>query len=116
MGLRLASKETIKIDLGEDAWVEVLTEVSKGDFNKLVAAMPSDLEQKKGLTPSQGTQFQTAIFETLVKSWSLDAPLSVESYLALDREDASALDDKLAEHFNKLTSEPDAPKGSGRKR
>lgn len=115
MTLRLANKETTKLDLGDGDWLEVVQDVSKGDFNKLIASMPSDIvDNKKGLTPVQGTQFQTALFETLVKSWSLDAPVTAENYLGLSKDSASIVDDKLIEYFSTLT--PDAPKESGRKR
>lgn len=108
MALRLAKSETTKIDLGDGDYIEVVTDVSKRDFNRLIAAMPQDVDEKKGLTPTQGTQFQVALFEILVRGWSLDVAPTSDEYLNLDRASADAVDAKLVEHFGSLT--PDAPK------
>lgn len=108
MALRLAKTSITRIDLGENDFLEVVEDISKGDFNALVAAMPQDVDEEKGLTPVQGTEFQAALFETLVKGWSLDVPPTPDNYLLLDRQSSDRIDAVLVEHFGSLT--PDAPK------
>src|SRR5687767_7673562 len=103
MGLRRASVETDKIDLGDGAYVEVSQSLSKRDFNNLVKRMPSDVSAETGLSVEQGLQFQTAMFTTFVKGWSLDGELTEEEYLNLESEDARALDEALMKHFEKFT-------------
>lgn len=109
MGLRFAKKGTKSIDFGDGATIEVVTDISKRDFNALIAAMPQDLDPDKGFTPVQGTQFQEALFSSLVVSWTLkdesgaDVPATVESYLALDQESAQRVDEKLVAHFGELS-------------
>lgn len=109
MALRRASTGTTKLDLGDGDFLEVAEEISKKEWNRLVAAMPASVAED-GLTPAQGTQFQTAIFEIFVRGWSSDAPVSVEEYLALDTESAQAVDNALMEHFNNITVKPEETK------
>lgn len=113
MPLRQAKTDVKQIPLGDDAYIGVVEDISKGDFIRLVQAMPDAVDDKKGLTPQEGLQFQTALFEIFVKTWSLDKPVTIEEYLKLDTESASAVDEALINHFSALT--PDAPKGKGRK-
>lgn len=114
MPLRRASTEVKQIPLDEDgAFIGVVKEISKGDFNKLVDAMPEVVDDKKGLTPQQGMAFSEALFEIFVRTWSLDGAPTVDEYRKLEVESATAVDAALVEHFSSLT--PDAPKGGRRK-
>ena len=108
MGLRKASTNVKTIDLGDGSFIGVVEDISKRDFNNLIAAMPQDIDQEKGLTPVQGINFQSALFEIFVKSWSFETEPSVEEYLSLSRDSADQVDEALIAHFNGLT--PDAPK------
>ena len=105
MGLRLASDTTKTIDLGDEAWVKVRTDVSKRSMNRLLAHMPQrpqDDIKESGLTIEEGLEFQIGLFESLVVEWSLDVPPTAEAYLSIAREDAEGLDAALAEHFEAL--------------
>jgi hypothetical protein len=100
--LRLASPDSRRIDLGDGDWIEVVSEISKKTFNKLVAVMPTEVENGT-LTVGQATSFQSSLFEVLVTGWSLEEPATVENYENLVREAATAIDDKLMEVFSEMT-------------
>lgn len=105
--LRKASVETTRIFLGEEGedrdWIDVRTEIAKRDFNKFIAFLPARTVTKDdNLTPNEATELQKGLFETLVMGWSLDTEPTVEEYLSLDTEAATAVDEALAEHFNTL--------------
>lgn len=101
--LRKANTEPQQIPLDDEgSYISVTTDVTKGQFNALVEAMPQDVDDEKGLTPSQGTGLQTALFKTFVIGWSLDAEPTVEEYLGLPREAADAIDEALMTHFSKI--------------
>lgn len=105
MALRLAKESTTRIDLGDDAWVEVREDISKRSMNRLMVRMPrrsQDEVKETGLTLDEGLEFQIGLFESLVTAWSLDIVPNAEGYLSLDSEDATALDEKLAAHFEAL--------------
>jgi hypothetical protein len=111
MALRLASTETTVISLKDGGHLEVVTDLSKRTFNKLVAAMPDNVDAGSRMTPTQGVTMTEALFDALVVGWSLDVPPTVENYLGLDMKAALEVDDALMEHFGKLTvGEPEAKK------
>lgn len=114
MALRRATDELLPIDIGDGDTISVKKEISKRDFNLLIAAMPQDVDTEKGLTPQAATDFQTALFEIFVSEWSMGSVPSVDEYLGLLREDAERIDAALMEHFSNIT--PTAPKGGRRKR
>lgn len=105
--LRLASTDTVTLDLGDGDSITVRSDITKRVFNSLVAHMPSDFDEKKGLTPAQGVEFQKGLFEALVVGWSMPIPASVENYLDLAPEAAAVIDTALADHFSKLTPSRD---------
>jgi hypothetical protein len=111
MALKLASLGTTTIDLDGGGYLEVLTDISKGTFNKLLEQMPDEVDEKTGMTPIQGTKFAQGLFEVMVKDWSLDVPATVENYLALEVASSLVVDQALVKHFNSLTvGEPEAKK------
>jgi len=110
MALRIASVEKKRIDLGDGDWVEVKSDLSKGDFNSLVRQMPDKDVSKEGLTVSEGLAFQGALFEALVLGWSLDVEPNVDNYLALAQESSATLDQVLADHFSSMTPDINAGK------
>lgn len=103
MALRLATAESKRIDLGDADYIEVVQDISKRDFNSLIAKMPQDVDEDKGLSPVQGTVFYEALFAVFVKGWSLDVPATVENYLSLDRESAEKIDEAMTRHFADMT-------------
>ena len=110
--LRKADTEPRQIPLDDEgSYISVTKDVTKGQFNSLIEAMPQDMDEDKGLTPAQGTGLQTALFRTFVVGWSLDVEPSVEEYLALPRDAAEAIDTKLMEHFSGIqVGEPERKK------
>jgi hypothetical protein len=110
MALRLAIAESKRIDIGDGDWIEVVQDISKGDFNSLIGKMPQDVNEETGLTPHQGTKFYEALFDIFVKAWSLEGvPPTLDNYLLLDRESGEKIDNALTQHFGGLTVE--SPKG-----
>lgn len=101
--LKLASKETTRLDLGEDDFLEVRQSVSKRDFRLLLDKLPDSWGEDSKFTPGQMDDFSTALFEMICVGWSLDDPCNVENYLELERGAAAAVDAALIEHFNGLT-------------
>jgi hypothetical protein len=103
--LRRAATDGIKLYLTEDQseWIEVRQEISKKERNALIKKMPARPDiQKTGMTPSEGVEFQTDLFEVLGLSWSADMPFTREEYLALPPEAADAVDQALANHFEAM--------------
>lgn len=106
--LRLASKETKRIALegGDNDYIEVKTDVSKRDFNRLLQVIPNI---EDGLTPATMSDFTDFLFDLLVVGWSLvdengaPVPTTLENYNELSRDAALAVDAALVEHFNSLT-------------
>ena len=120
MGLRLAPKSTIVIDLGDGDSVEARAGVSKRDFRKILEALPSDFNDDKSFNPLEADDFTVGIFNALVVSWTLKdengnpVVATAENYLALDRESVSSLDLALFAHFNSLSLTADEKVKSGK--
>lgn len=101
--LRRATTETQKIELGEGDFIVVRMDISKRDFNRFVSYLPSrTVSEDNGMTPSEATELQKGLFETLVTAWSLDEEPTVEAYENLSNEGAAVIDTALAEHFKSL--------------
>ena len=101
--LRRANTETKQIDLGEGDFITVRMDISKRDFNRFVAYLPSrTVSEEEGMTAREATELQKGLFETLVVGWSLDVPPSITAYEELSNEGATAIDTALAEHFKSL--------------
>ncbi len=128
MGLRLAARDNKRIDLSDGAWIEVSSEMSKRDFISVMSGLPDSAAKVEGEKASLNIRdagaFQRLLFDVLVKSWSLDVPVSVEAYLDLERTGADEIDSVLVKHFTAevapaeaepgkpLTSRGKQPKGS----
>ncbi len=115
--LRKASQETKKLFLDEEQteFLEVLTDISKRDFNAIVGFMPGKVGDDVSMTVAQATDFQKMLFVELVKGWSLDEPPTAEAYESLSAEAGNAVDMALSEHFSALNpgkSESKAPSTS----
>ena len=101
--LRRASTETKRIDLADGDFIEVRADISKRDFNRFIAYLPGrEVTKAQGMTPSEATELQKGLFETLVTAWSLPEDPTVEAYESLSNEGATAIDTALAEHFKSL--------------
>lgn len=104
--LRFASADVARLDLGDNEWLDVKSDISKRDFNNLVKKMPQDIDPDKGVRPGQATDLGIALFDTLIVGWSFEGEdATTENYLRLSREAADAIDAKLGEHFSALTPE-----------
>jgi len=87
---------------GED-FIEVRTDIAKRDFNRFISYLPGrTVNEDEGMTPSEATELQKGLFETLVTGWSLDVEPTVAEYESLSNEGATAIDTALAEHFRAL--------------
>jgi len=103
--LRKASTDTKELLIAEDEYITVRADLSKKEFNVLVAKMPVTVGQtdSEGLTIPQATEFQKSLFEALVVAWPLaEGQPTIEDYAALSTEAASAVDTALADHFSSL--------------
>lgn len=110
MGLRFAAEGGKRISLGDEDWIEVREEISKGTFRKIMQSMPQkelDASRGKGqqlsLTQGEAVDYQAALFAALVTGWSLPVEPTVENYLKLDQESGNAVDQAVADHFSNLT-------------
>jgi hypothetical protein len=108
--LKLVSRDTKTLTLGEDGELVVKSDISKGAFRSLLARMPADLsEDSAGFSALEADDFTTGLFETLVEGWNAVGPdgnpveATVENYLQLPRDVATVVDTALMEHFNSLT-------------
>lgn len=101
--LRLASADTKRIELGDEDFLVVKNDLSKRDFNGILKLLPPDYDSDSGFTFGQASDFACALFDCIVTGWSLDVEPTVENYLDLAQDAASAVDQALAEHFNSLT-------------
>lgn len=101
--LKFASKESKRIELGEGDFIEVKKDLSKREFNALMAAMPNrEITTENGLTLTEGLEFQKALFEALVTGWSIPEDATLENYLDLDQAASKLIDEKLIEHFGEI--------------
>jgi hypothetical protein len=99
--LRLASKETKRIDLGDGDYLDVRKELSKDDYHKLLVKMPEDFgQQEREWKASEIDDFMTALFATYVTAWSLPVPPTVENYLELERGAATVVDSAISSSWN----------------
>lgn len=109
MGLRIASPEVTRKDLGDGAWVELQTEISKRDFNRIATAM-DQLNGSDDLTFAQAIGLTEMLFDVFVRGWSLDVAPSTEAYNSLHSDDANNLDTVVMSHFESLTPTDDEAK------
>lgn len=111
MALRITSRQTKILDLGEGGQLEVLTDISKGSFNTLLRHMPADIadDDRQGFTPVEADEFTIGLFQMFVKGWNAtdengnEVPATLDNYLLLEREAATVIDTALMEHFNSLS-------------
>jgi hypothetical protein len=105
MALRQAATGTVTLPLsGEgDDTLTVRAGISKGDFNKLLKALPADYDAEAGFTPGQAGDFTAALFAAFVTGWTSDLPLTVDSYLSLEVDSAASVDEALLTYFNSLS-------------
>lgn len=105
--LRKASTDTkqLYLDAEQTEYLVVRSDLSKKEFNVLVAKMPITVGQtdSEGMTIPQATEFQKSLFEALVVGWTLDAAdPTIADYEDLSAEGATAVDTALADHFASL--------------
>lgn len=106
MALRLASQNTKRVAIGEEDYIEVLEDISRREFGRLLKVLPRDTDN---LTPESAEGFTLALFELFVKGWSVcdsegnPVPATEENYFLLSREAAGLIDAAVIEHFNSLT-------------
>ena len=104
MALKKANLGTTRLDIGDDDWLEVRTDISKRERNRVAAYMPARMigdlpEEERKLTTGEAVELQTGLFSALVTAWSADQPCTVEEYLSLEPEDADRIDKALADHW-----------------
>jgi hypothetical protein len=107
MALKKASLGTTRLDIGEGDWLEVRTDISKRERNKLATYLPDRMvgdssEEERRLTTGEAVELQTGLFAALVVGWSAELPCTVEEYLSLEPEDTDRIDTALAEHWKSL--------------
>lgn len=98
-----ASDETKKIKLASGIEIEVRADISKKLFNKLISAIPQNIDSDKGISINQASDFSAVLFSTFVVGWTLDRDVSVDNYFELKREYADEIDEALGNHFTSLT-------------
>ncbi len=110
MSLRLASKDTIRITVGEDdGWLDVRKDISRRQFNALISSLPEDYGQDSSITLSVASDFSTALFSAFVIGWSVEdengnpLPVTEDNYQELERQSAQLIDSAISEHFNALS-------------
>ena len=100
--LRKASIETKNIPLDDTDYIIVRVDISKRDFNTLVAHMPNTADGAS-MTIAETTEFTAQLFDTIVVGWSLaGGKPTITDYEELSAESATAIDAALAEHFETL--------------
>lgn len=104
MGLRLVSKATTRLNIGEDGdWIDVREDISRREFNALISGLPAQDIQDGNIDFAVASTFAEGLFNVFVDAWSLDVPPSVENYNELTRESATLIDTTISEYFNSLT-------------
>lgn len=119
--LRLASRKTTTLDLGEGGELVVRTDISKGSFNALLARLPTDMDgENANFTPLEADNFTTGVFGMLVVGWNATdedgnpVDPTVENYLQLPREVTTVIDSQLLEYFNSLSVSETEKKSSAK--
>jgi len=107
--LRLASRDTKDLSLGDDDFLKVRIDLSKSDYKKILSRLPEDFGGENAtFNPLEIDDFTIGIFDAFVVGWSVTdesgKPIesTVENYLELSRDSATAIDTALFEHFNSL--------------
>lgn len=116
MALRLASNKTTRIKIGDEDYIDVLSDISRRQFSELMRIVPRQEE----LSVEDAEGFTVALFSLFVKGWSVTdedgtpvAPTE-ENYYALSREASGLVDNAVIEHFNSLTPTSQEQKKSER--
>lgn len=100
--LRKASTDNTVIMLDDEDSITVRADISKREFNALVAHMP-DKGDGSPMTIAETTVFTGQLFDTLVVGWTLSkGKPTVADYEELSAEAATAIDTALAKHFESL--------------
>jgi hypothetical protein len=107
---QLVSRKTTTLTFDEGGELVVKTDISKGDFNALLARLPTDMSgDDNGFTPLEADNFTTGVFGMLVVGWNATDengnPVNptIENYLQLPRDVTTIIDAKLLEYFNSLS-------------
>ena len=122
MSLRHVSKETKRIEIGDEDWLEVRTDISRRAFNNLLMTLPVNrdgiVEDDIDLTTA--SNFSAALFQAFVTDWSViddkgrKTKATIDNYYDLSRDAASLIDVAVIEHFNSMTpNEQESTKSEG---
>jgi hypothetical protein len=109
MALRLVGKNTKRVQIGDEDFIEVLNDIPRRQFNDIVRTIPRDTDN---LTLDSTEEFIVTLFNSFVKGWSVaddsgqPVPVSEENYYQLSREASGLIDAAVLEHFNSLTPSP----------
>ena len=104
MGLRLVSKATTRLDIGDDGdYIMVRDDISRREFNQLLKTLPTGGVTDDNISFEVASEFSQGLFDVFVEGWSLDVPATVDNYNELTRDSATMIDTAISEHFNRLT-------------
>lgn len=116
--------ETKDVSNSEGDTITLRANIAKRELNNIFKKMPTSAFSRDEADPDSYTiemavGTSEALFSALVLGWSLDAPATIENYLALKGPGAAWIDSVLFEHFAKQQMDKDerpkpstSPKGS----
>lgn len=98
---------TVKVEHESGDYLVLRENLSKRELNEIYRKMPKSAFRQNGANDEDAIEIATgtaeALFGALVVEWSLDEPVSIDSYLALRSDAAAWVDGVLFEHLNKQT-------------
>lgn len=110
MALRLVSRNTKRIAIGEEDFIEVREDISRREFNKLLSTLVSrgaiDAEH---IDMETATAFSDALFSAFVVDWSVvdekgkSVECTLENYGMLSRDASVLVEQAITAHFQSLT-------------
>ena len=110
MALRLVSRDTKRIAIGEEDYIEVREDISRREFNQLLSSLTSrGAVDAESIDMETATAFSDALFTAFVVDWSVvgddgkPVDANLENYGLLSREASLLVEQAITKHFQSLT-------------
>ena len=110
MALRLVSRNTKRIAIGEEDYIEVREDISRREFNKMLSALTSrGAVDAESIDMETASAFSDALFTAFVVDWSVvddegnPVEANLTNYGELSREASTLVEQAITAHFQSLT-------------
>lgn len=118
MALRKVDRETTRRFEDDGDWIELRTQLSKGDADELI-----DIANSRRVSAEEGMEFVSRLaagnrrlFEILIVDWSLDEKPTGQAYAELDGESGAWVDRCIAELLEERRARAEGNSRSNKRR